>query len=125
MAARLRQRQRLKTRADFDRVFRRGRRLEGRMFTLVVAPGATEQDRLGLAVSRRAGGAVVRNRMRRVLREVFRLVEHGESDPLDIVVLAKPELAPCRLAEVQREWLDRLRRARRAGKGRAAPPAAR
>lgn len=122
MPARFRRRQRLRTRADFDRVFRRGRRLDGRLFQLVVAANGGEVDRLGLAVSRRVGGAVQRNRAKRLLREAFRHSEHGARPALDIVVVAKPELVDQGLAEVQRELLTRLERA--AAIGRRKGPAA-
>jgi ribonuclease P protein component len=111
MPARIRRRQRLKTRAAFDRVFRQGRRLDGRLFQLVVAPNGGSEDRLGLAVSRRVGGAVERNHAKRLLRESFRLTEKGERGGLDIVVVAKPEMADRGLAEVRREWQARLERA--------------
>jgi ribonuclease P protein component len=118
MPARFRPRQRLRTKAEFDRVFRRGQRLDGRLFTLVVAVNGTEADRLGLAVSRRVGGAVQRNRAKRLVREAFRRLSREGRVALDLVVLAKPELAALGLGEVQRELEQRVRRA---GRGGAAP----
>src|SRR5512134_3094397 len=103
MSARFRASQRLRTRAEFDRVFRRGARLDGRLFTLLVAANGGAQDRLGLAVSRKVGGAVARNRARRLLRESFRRMPPAERPALDLVVLAKPELAARTLAEVESE----------------------
>ena len=127
MPARFRPRQRLRTKAEFDRVFRRGQRLDGRLFTLVVAVNGTEADRLGLAVSRRVGGAVQRNRAKRLVREAFRRLSREGRVALDLVVLAKPELAALGLGEVQRELEQRLRRAgrRAAEPGGAAAPVAR
>ena len=125
MSARFRASQRLRTRAQFDRVFRRGTRLDGRLFTLLVAANGAAHDRLGLAVSRKVGGAVVRNRARRLLRESFRRLEPSERPALDLVVLAKPEIAGRSLAEVDRELHARIRRVPRAallaGPGPAAP----
>jgi len=125
MPARFRPRQRLRTRAEFDRVFRRGVRLDGRWFALIAASNGGEEDRLGLAVSRKVGGAVVRNLARRLLREVFRRLPRGERLAVDIVVLAKPELANRGLAEIDSELRARLRRLPRAplapGAGAAAP----
>src|SRR5512140_593944 len=121
MPARFRPRQRLKTKAEFDHVFRRGQRLDGRLFTLVVAANGREEDRLGLAVSRRVGGSVQRNRAKRLLREGFRLLRREGRGALDVVVLAKPELATLGLREVRHELEQRLRRARGTAAGTGSP----
>lgn len=108
--------QRLRTKADFDRVFRRGRRLDGRLFQLVVAPNTVGWHRLGLAVSRRLGGAVQRNRARRLLRESFRQWDGAQHPSLDIVVVPREAMAGRGLPEVRREWNERLAKAFRGGK---------
>ncbi len=108
MPARFRWSQRLKTRAEFDRVFRRGTRLEGRLFALIVAANGSGQDRLGLAISRRVGGAVARNRARRLLRESFRRLETACRPAVDIVAVGKPALADSSQPEVDRELRLRL-----------------
>ena len=120
--ARFRPGQRLRKAAEFDRVFRQGVRLDGALFLLIAAPNDGPQDRLGLAVSRRVGGAVVRNRARRLLRESFRRLERRTRPSADLVILAKPALAGCGLAEVSRELAARARQLERAaGRGRPRP----
>lgn len=108
--ARFRPGQRLRKPAEFDRVFRRGVRLDGALFTLVVAPNERECDRLGLAVSRRVGGAVARNRARRLLRESFRALARAAGPKADLVVIGKPALVGTPFAEVARELAARVRR---------------
>lgn len=81
---------------------------------------AGEGLRLGLTVSRKVGRAVVRNRVRRVLREFFRLRQAMLVRPLDIVVVPKRNLDPKRMdmALAEQEFLPVLERlAREAGDG--------
>jgi ribonuclease P protein component len=125
MSARLRPRQRLRKGSEFDAVFRRGRRLDGALFLLVAAANDVAVDRLGIAVSRRVGPAVRRNRARRLVREGFRRLGRTAGPALDLVVVPRVSLAGRGLVEVERELRDRVERARRiarpGGAGAAGP----
>jgi ribonuclease P protein component len=121
---RLRPRQRLRTGAEFDAVFKRGARLGGRLFLLLAVPNERPFDRLGLAVSRRVGGAVERNRARRLLRESFRRLPPASGAGLDLVVVARAELVGRRQSEVDLELRERVRRLQRSP-GPAGAPASR
>jgi ribonuclease P protein component len=80
---------RLKTPADYRRVFADNRRVAANGFVILAAPGATKHARLGIAISRRcARTAVLRNRLKRVARESFRAVA-SYLPPLDIVVVCR------------------------------------
>ncbi len=94
---------RLSGKADFDRVFAAARRKGSRYFRLVFADNALGQARLGMAISRRVDKrAVVRNRLRRQVRESFRAV-WAALPAIDVVVTAKPEAARADRAEVWRD----------------------
>ena len=81
---------RLLTSADFDACFKARQRLQGRYFSLHWCAGH-ESARLGLAVSRKVDGrAAVRNRIKRCIRELFRL-QRSQLAALDLVVSAKHE----------------------------------
>lgn len=86
-------RQRLLSKAQFDKLFRSGRRDPGPFFLVIVLPNDLPHARLGLAVSRRvASRAVERNRIKRLIRESFRL-HQSQLAGHDLVVVARPYAA--------------------------------
>jgi ribonuclease P protein component len=90
--ARRSKRGRLSRSAEFDRVFRQGRSIANRVLVLYAFPRAEEgEPRLGVSVSRRVGGAVERNHVKRLLREAFQLESGALPDGVDVVVVARPE----------------------------------
>ncbi|MGI8749019.1 MAG: ribonuclease P protein component [Thermoleophilaceae bacterium] len=106
-------RRRLARSAEFERVYREGRSHAGRHLILYSFPRSdgSEGPRLGISVGRRVGGAVDRNRVKRMLRESFWACARPLPETHDFVVVARPGAA--RLAEERgepalREALDEL-----------------
>jgi ribonuclease P protein component len=126
MGLRFGRERRLRARAEFDRVFRKGTRVEGRLFVMIGLPNDRPEHRLGLAVSRKVGSATERNRVRRLLREGFRRLEPAGGRGFDLVVVARADIVGRKQAEVHRELRDRIQRLHaRSGARRAAAPARR
>jgi ribonuclease P protein component len=86
---------------DFDRVFQRGRHNSGRL--LAVRSIANEQDltRYAFAISKRVGNAVIRNRVRRRMREILRALPVREG--FDVVLTLRPESATATFWELKAE----------------------
>jgi ribonuclease P protein component len=104
---------RIKQGRDFSRVRQQGERL---VIGCLIAnwqrlpPGSP--TRLGVITSGRIGNAVVRNRARRLMREAFRLHQHGLAHPVDLVLVARPSIVGKTFAAVGKDFLTTLRKAR-------------
>jgi ribonuclease P protein component len=106
---------RLRRHAEFVRAQKMGRRVTTPHFTLLVAPQpapeprkpapiAPRPARLGIVTSRKIGGAVGRNRVRRLCRECFRRWPDLLPAGVDLIVIARPGAPDLGLAAVQAEW---------------------
>jgi ribonuclease P protein component len=86
---------RIKSKGDFDRLRKSGIRLADGTFAVVILPTPNGFSRLGISVPKRIGGAVFRNRIKRLIREVFRLHRDGLPSSVDLLVIVKktPERA--------------------------------
>ncbi|MEM9558262.1 MAG: ribonuclease P protein component [Acidobacteriota bacterium] len=90
----LRRTERLRRRADYQRCYRRGRRRHGSYANLHYHPSDTNETRLGITASRKVGKAVVRQRVKRRIREIFRRwPQRRQIAAIDVVVHVKPAAA--------------------------------
>jgi ribonuclease P protein component len=81
---------RLKTPAEFDRCYARKKSAADGVLIVYAAENGRPHPRLGCSVSRKVGGAVVRNRYKRLFREAFRLHQHDLPAGVDLVVIPRP-----------------------------------
>lgn len=95
---------------EFARVFDKGKTGTSRG-VIVLALKTGEPRRVGYSVGRRVGGAVVRNRVKRLLREAYHHNKARLTDDCDIVVVARKELAGEPFLEVERAFIKAAERA--------------
>lgn len=103
----------IRRRVDFQRAYDAGEKVHGRFMTLFVRANGAEHARLGIAATRKIGGAVVRNRAKRLAREIFR--HHKPTRGLDVVVVPRREFPDAAYLELEREFSALVARALRRG----------
>jgi ribonuclease P protein component len=103
---------RLKLSREFARVRTKGRTVRGKLLFLgVLKLEANTGFRVGFVTSKRVGGAVVRNRIRRRLREIVRRHQHEIGNDVWLVLVARPAAARASSARLEDEWLRLAQRA--------------
>ena len=85
---------RLHHRREFTSVYRRGRRIHTQTLYTVALLRAEGGARLGLSIGRKLGGAIVRNRWKRAIREAFRLNRHKLTSDWDLVIAVSRTASP-------------------------------
>jgi ribonuclease P protein component len=100
--------ERIRRRADFQQVYEHGARLGGRYSTVFMLANKLKVGRLGIAATRKLGGAVQRNRAKRLIREVFRRVEIAPG--YDVVVIPKCELLDADLSVLEPDHRNTIAR---------------
>ena len=104
---------RLLRRSQFDAVYRGGQRRTSRHFAVFFRSNGGDRSRFGVSLKRQLGGAVVRNRIRRRLREILRLRRKEIPTGWDIVIHPRSEVATVTFARLSDELIELLRRALR------------
>ncbi len=105
-------RARIKQGRDFLRVRSAGERaVKGCLIANWLRLPAEARSRLGVVVSKKVGNAVVRSRAKRLLRESYRQHQHEFTQPLDLVLVARPSIAEKDFATVERDLMTTLRQA--------------
>jgi ribonuclease P protein component len=96
---------RVRKRAEFERIQKGGARVSTQSFVLIIA-GRLDRGpaRLGITASRKIGGAVTRNRAKRLVREAFRALPELFPPGIDLVVIVRKPPGAMKAAEVAAEW---------------------
>jgi ribonuclease P protein component len=104
--------QRLEHTRDFTRLRNSGQRLAlGSLIANWMMDPGGKSSRVGVIVSRKVGGAVVRNRSRRLIREACRLHWPKLAGPVNLVLVARPSIADKTFAAVEADFIRLLQKA--------------
>lgn len=107
----------LKKTNEFKRVFSQGNRRYGRYIIVYILSGPQEGSRVGFIVKKSIGKAVQRNKIKRRLREIWRLKGRELTTASDVVILAKKEITEASFEEIEEE-LVRLLEGNKPGKAK-------
>lgn len=103
---------RLKSNREFERVRQEGKRIHGKFFSLGILRGVGETGwRAGFVTSRKVGGAVIRNRVRRRLREIVRRHQHQIAGDVWLVLIGRTAAAQASFEKLEDEWWRLMQRA--------------
>jgi len=105
---RFRPAERIRRRAEFQQIYDRGRKVHSRYTTVFLLANSLTVGRLGIAATRKLGGAVQRNRAKRLIREIFR--RNKLAPGFDVVVVPKRELLGASLNALEADYQSLLAR---------------
>jgi ribonuclease P protein component len=100
--------ERIRRRPEFERVYNDGARVSGRFMTVFLLANGRSGPRLGVAATRKLGGAVERNRAKRLAREIFR--RHKIAAGYDIVIVPRREMLDAPFASLEADYDRALER---------------
>lgn len=95
----------LKSNRDFKNVYNNRKSYADKYLVMYVLENGSDQNRLGISVSKKVGNSVVRHHITRLLRESYRLHEDQFRRGLDIVVVARVSAKDAKYAEIERALL--------------------
>lgn len=104
---------RLTHRADFNKVYRRGRSTANRQFVVYYLANAdTKHFKLGVSISKKLGNAVIRNRLKRQIKEIIRLDSGHIKSQIDMIIIVRQQAVAMDYNELRRSLIHVLRRAK-------------
>lgn len=111
---------RLAKREDFNKVYRNGKSMANQQFVLYYLPQPNQEEfRLGVSVSKKVGNAVVRNRLRRMMKEIVRLHKDKMTPHYDYILIARKPASELDYQTMEKSIFHVIRKAMVHKKGKA------
>ena len=101
--------ERLRKKRDFESLYSTGNRYHGRYIILIFNPNNLNLSRLGVVVSKKHGGAVRRNRIKRWIRTLFRRNKDLLKTPLDLLIIPKKPILEIPWARLEEDYRAAIR----------------
>ena len=99
----------LKKNQDFGNVYRSGKSNANKYLVIYTLKNNSDRNRLGISVSKKVGNSVIRHRLKRLIKESYRLHEKMFNSGLDIVVIARKESDACDYAGIESALLHLMK----------------
>ena len=99
----------LRKNSDFQAVYKSGKSYANKYLVIYTSKNGTDRNRLGISVSKKVGNSVVRHRIKRLVKESYRLHEQMFNSGLDIVVIARQGSDACDYASIESALLHLMK----------------
>ena len=99
----------LKSNFDFQKVYKSGKSFGNKYLVIYTLENNSDKNRLGISVSKKVGNSVVRHRLKRLIKESYRLHENMFNSGLDIVVIARKNSDACDFAGIESALLHLMK----------------
>jgi ribonuclease P protein component len=99
----------LRKNSDFQAVYKSGKSYANKYLVIYTSKNGTDRNRLGISVSKKVGNSVVRHRIKRLVKESYRLHEQMFNSGLDIAVIARQGSDACDYASIESALLHLMK----------------
>ncbi|MBN1273757.1 MAG: ribonuclease P protein component [Candidatus Aminicenantes bacterium] len=100
--------EKIRKRRDFLYLYKNGKRYRGKYFKLIHYSNNLKKSRIGIVVGKKVGNAVVRNKVKRWMRTLFRKNKNLVKQPMDILIIFKQEIKEASMEELRDEYMHAL-----------------